>query len=67
MTIPQPPPDREIPDAPPIDTPNEIPPEVPPQGPPGQEPDWRSPGEEEPPMRMPIDNPDVETDEEGGR
>lgn len=55
MTIPQQPPD---PNMPPIDTPSETPPEVPP----AREPDWRSPGSDEPPMRMPEDNPDVETD-----
>ena len=58
MTIPPQPPDPQFPDEPGI----EIPPEVPEEVPPGREPDWRSPGSEEPPIRMPDDNPDVETE-----
>jgi hypothetical protein len=62
MTIPQQPetpevpetPDPNAPDYPSIDTPTEIPEPT--------EPGWRTPGEGEPPMRMPGDNPDVETE-----
>ncbi len=56
MTFERPPAD-DLPEAPPID----IPPDIPAQGPPGRKPDW-TPGIDEPPMRMPEDNPDVETE-----
>lgn len=59
MTIPQQPPEPEIqdptlPENRPIETPTEIPPH--------DEPDWRAPGESEPPMQLPRENPDVETE-----
>ena len=59
MTIPQQPDEPEIqdptlPENRPIDTPTEIPTH--------EEPEWRAPGENEPPMRLPRDNPDVETE-----
>lgn len=60
MTIPQePPPEPEIqdptlPENRPIDTPTEIPVH--------DEPDWRAPGEGEPPMRLPRENPDPGTE-----
>ena len=62
MTIPQPPPDIELPN--PSDpgvpaTPDEIPPG---EMPPGREPEPEIPGSDEPPMRMPGENPDVETE-----
>ena len=53
MTIPQQPPDQEIPSTP-IDTPDE--PNL------DDEPGWQSPGVDEPPMRLPRENPDVETE-----
>ncbi len=44
----------------------DIPPEGPipdpPEAPPGHEPDWRTPGTEDVPIREPGDNPDVETE-----
>lgn len=63
MTIPNMPPDNEVPDREPGQ-------EVPPDGPtpsdaPVEEPGWQAPGADEghdPPMRMPSDNPDVETE-----
>ena len=59
MTIPQQPPEPEIqdptlPENPPIDTPTEIPPH--------DEPGWRAPGENEPPMEAPREEPEVEAD-----
>ena len=59
MTIPQEPPEPEIkeptvPEDRPIDTPIEIPER--------DEPGWRAPGDQEPPMRLPRENPDVETE-----
>ena len=59
MTIPQQPPepeiqDPELPENRPIDTPTEIPVH--------DEPGWRAPGEGEPPMRLPRENPDGETE-----
>jgi hypothetical protein len=57
MTIPQQPPDREIPEpqGPDIDVPGQddpMPPETPPdEYPVPQEPDYRAPGADEPPMQ----------------
>ncbi|MDQ2689207.1 MAG: hypothetical protein M3Y29_02905 [Chloroflexota bacterium] len=51
------PPDPDMPPEPVSD----IPPELPPDGSPGGEPNW-TPGIDDPPMRMPEDSPDVETD-----
>lgn len=57
-------PDPELPEVdepqqnPPTDTPIDTPPEMPQPN----EPDWRSPGTDDAPMRMPGDNPDVETE-----
>jgi hypothetical protein len=48
--IPSPEQDPEMP----IDTPQEVPER--------NEPDWHAPGAEDTPMRMPRDNPDVETE-----
>jgi hypothetical protein len=66
VTIPQPPPDIELPNPgdPGVPTvPDEVPPEEPPQEiPPGREPDPWIPGSNEPPIRMPGENPDVETE-----
>jgi hypothetical protein len=66
MTIPQPPPD-DLPEEPGTEIPPEGPtPETPPsEYPQTDEPDWRAPGSSEDydaPMRMPSDNPDVETE-----
>lgn len=61
MTIPQPPPDIELPNPgdPGVPTaPDEIPPEMPP----GREPEPEIPGSDEPPIRLPGENPDVETE-----
>ncbi|HET6746455.1 MAG TPA: hypothetical protein VFH90_11495 [Candidatus Limnocylindria bacterium] len=57
MTIPQQPDEPEIQDPTlpgnrPIDTPNEIPQR--------EDPGWRAPGENEPPMSLPRENPDGE-------
>ena len=65
MTIPQQPPEGEIPV--PREPGQEIPPDgpvpdLPPEAPPSHEPDWRTPGTEDAPMREPGDNPDVETE-----
>ncbi|HET8587540.1 MAG TPA: hypothetical protein VFM74_06645 [Candidatus Limnocylindria bacterium] len=77
MTIPTPPPDEpqhEPPDEPteepspdlPPDAPSDTPPdEPPPEFPVREEPEWRAPGtpdEYDAPMRMPSENPDVETE-----
>ena len=51
MTI-QPPPDDEMPPATPIDTPDETPDDVP------MEPEQRAPGQDQPPMGAPRDEPD---------
>jgi hypothetical protein len=63
MTIPDLPPDGPIPDEP------EIPPEdpnpaidSPPEFPETDEPGWQAPGTTDPPLRMPSENPDVETE-----
>ena len=61
MTIPQEPPNTNVPeiDVPdPAPDPGGVPPGIPPLGP---GPDWREP-EMDPPMRMPGENPDVETE-----
>jgi hypothetical protein len=61
MTIEQPPPEREIPPGPPEPDEPEVPPEVPPR----HEPEWRAPGGPDitdAPMRLPGENPDVETE-----
>jgi hypothetical protein len=60
MTIEQPPPEREIPPGAPDDE-GRVPPEMPPLN----EPEWRAPGGPDitdAPMRLPSDNPDVETE-----
>jgi hypothetical protein len=62
VTIPQPPPDIELPN--PGDpgvptTPDEMPPD---DMPPGREPMPEIPGADEPPIRLPGENPDVETE-----
>jgi hypothetical protein len=69
MTIPDLPPDGPIPDDPEREIPPEdpdFPPDSPPDSPPEfpetDEPGWRAPGTADPPMRMPSDNPDVETE-----
>jgi hypothetical protein len=67
VTIPQPPPDIELPNPgdPGVPTvPDEVPPEeTPPREiPPGREPDPEMPGTDEPPIRLPGENPDVETE-----
>ena len=60
MTIPQEPPpgpeiqDPTLPENQPIDTPTEIPIH--------DEPGWRAPGEGEPPMSLPRENPNAETE-----
>ena len=64
MTIPQPPPD-DLPEEPGIEIPPEGPtPDAPPEYPQVEDPDWRAPGspDYDAPMRMPSDNPDVETE-----
>ena len=71
MTIPNVPPDEEYPEAPerrepspnlPPDGPT---PETPPEYPQNDEPGWKAPGsseDQDAPMRMPGENPDVETE-----
>lgn len=62
MTIPQQPPDREIPEPgqPETDIPPEGPiPESPPEFPEQREPDWRAPGSEDAPMRGPGEEMDA--------
>jgi hypothetical protein len=46
----------------PIDTPTDTPIDTPPEVPERQEPGWQAPGADDAPMRMPRDNPDVETE-----
>jgi len=63
MTIPDLPPDGPIPDEPEIPPEDPNPPiDSPPEFPEIDEPDWQAPGTADPPMRMPGDNPDVETE-----
>jgi hypothetical protein len=59
MTIPQPPPDIELPNPGDPGVPDEVPPQ---EIPPGREPEPEMPGTDEPPVRLPSDNPDVETE-----
>lgn len=65
MTIPQQPPEGEIPvprEPGQENSPDGPVPDLPPEAPPSHEPDWRTPGTEDAPMREPGDNPDLETD-----
>ena len=68
MTIPNVPPDSDDPEAPDRREPSpDLPPssEVPPEYPGTDEPDWQAPGSPEDydaPMRLPSENPDVETE-----
>jgi hypothetical protein len=65
MTIPDLPPDGPIPDEPEREIPPEdpdSPPDLPPEFPEPDEPGWQAPGTPDPPLRMPSDNPDVETE-----
>ncbi len=65
VTIPQQPPEGEIPV--PREPGSEMPPDgptpdlPPPEAPPGHEPDW-PPGTEDAPLRAPDENPDIETE-----
>jgi hypothetical protein len=59
MTIPQPPPDTELPNPGDPGAPDEIPPQ---EIPPGRDPEPVIPGSDEPAIRLPGENPDVETE-----
>ncbi|HEX6475234.1 MAG TPA: hypothetical protein VF114_09155 [Candidatus Limnocylindria bacterium] len=60
MTIPQQP---EIPPEVPDEPPNPGgPTDTPPEFPEPNEPDWRAPGADDAPFRLPNENPDVETE-----